>query len=94
VNENAVCRQVQLLTYFNEFNNSDCGYCDVCLSHKPKNYDVIKKRIIEVLNSQALTIEELKAAMSKYNDETWVKAFNELIDDGVIKMNDRFYLLS
>jgi hypothetical protein len=47
-----------------------------------------------VLNSQALTIEELKAAMSNYNDETWVKAFNELIDDGVIKMNDRFYLLS
>lgn len=94
VNENAICRQVQLLTYFNEFNNSDCGYCDVCLSHKPKNYDVVKKRIIDVLNSRTLTIEELKAAMSKYNDETWVKAFNELIDDGVIKMDGRSYLLS
>lgn len=94
VNESNICRQVQLLTYFNEFNNSDCGYCDVCLSKKPRNYDVIKKRIIEVLSSRTLTIDELKHAMSTYNDDTWIKAFNELIDDGVIKMNDQYYLLS
>lgn len=93
-NNNMVCRQVQLLTYFNEFNNADCGYCDVCLNKKPKNYDDIKKRIMDVLRSQALTIDELKANMIKYNDDTWVKAFNELIDDGVIKMDDKHYLLS
>lgn len=93
-NNNMVCRQVQLLTYFNEFNNADCGYCDVCLNKKPKNYDDIKKRIMDVLRLQALTIDELKANMIKYNDDTWVKAFNELIDDGVIKMDDKHYLLS
>lgn len=94
VNNDKVCRQVQLLTYFNEFNNSDCGYCDVCLNKKPKNYDEIKKRIVDILRSQALTIEELKTNMARYNDDTWVKAFNELIDDGVIKMDNKLYLLS
>jgi len=94
VNNVTVCRQVQLLTYFNEFNNAECGYCDVCLANKPKNYDTIKKHIIDVLNSKTLTIEEMKTAMSKYNDDTWVKAFNELIDDGVIKMDNQNYLLS
>ena len=54
----------------------------------------MKHRIIEVLQSKTLTIEELKAAMHTYNDDTWVKAFNELIDDGVIKMDDKNYLLS
>lgn len=94
VNNNDVCRQVQLLTYFNEFNNADCGYCDVCLSKKPKNYDKVKHDIIETLRSKTKTIEEMKELMHKYHSETWIKAFNELIDDGVIKMDDDKYLLS
>jgi ATP-dependent DNA helicase RecQ len=94
VNNTDVCRQVQLLTYFNEFNNADCGYCDVCLSKKPKNYDKVKHDIIDTLRSKTKTIEELKELMSKYHSDTWVQAFNELIDDGVIKMDDDKYLLS
>jgi ATP-dependent DNA helicase RecQ len=94
VNNDKVCRQVQLLTYFNEFNNADCGYCDVCLSKKPKNFDKVKHDIIEVLRSKKQTIEEMKVLMSKYHNDTWIKAFNELIDDGVIKMDKDQYLLS
>jgi ATP-dependent DNA helicase RecQ len=94
-NNTAVCRQVQLLNYFNEFNNADCGYCDVCLSKKPKNYDKVKHHIIEVLRSKTQTIEEMKELMNKYHSDTWIQAFNELIDDGVIKMDDDDkYLLS
>ncbi|MBK6521448.1 MAG: RecQ family ATP-dependent DNA helicase [Sphingobacteriaceae bacterium] len=94
VNNDKVCRQVQLLTYFNEFNNADCGYCDVCLSKKPKDYDKVKHHIIEVLKSKTQTIEEMKVLMTKYHSDTWIKAFNELIDDGVIKMDKDQYLLS
>jgi ATP-dependent DNA helicase RecQ len=94
VNNNSVCRQVQLLNYFNEFNNADCGYCDVCLAKKPKNYDKVKDHIVEVLRSKTQTIEEMKTLMTKYHSDTWIQAFNELIDDGVIKMDDDKYLLS
>lgn len=94
VNNNKICRQVQLLTYFNEFNNAGCGYCDVCLANKPKNFDSIKKRIVEILKSETLSLEELKLKMEKYNNDTWIKAFNELIDDGVIRADNNKYLIS
>lgn len=94
VNNNKLCRQLQLLNYFNEFNSSDCGYCDVCLNKKPKNLDSVKKRIIDVLRSKTMSLEELKDAMSKYNNDIWVMAFNELVEEGVIKTNNNMYLLS
>ena len=34
--EDQVCRSRQLLRYFGEENDHDCGQCDVCLSHRPQ----------------------------------------------------------
>ncbi len=81
-NNNKLCRQVQLLMYFNEFNFSDCGHCDVCLSNRPKDYESVKNKIIKHLKTPH-TLEELKLKM-KSNDETWIKIFNELVDDRII----------
>lgn len=81
-NNNKICRQVQLLAYFNEFNYSDCGYCDVCLSKKPKGYQKVKKKILEAIGTTSVTLHDLKTRMKDTNDETWIKAFNELVDDG------------
>lgn len=90
-NNNKVCRQVQLLAYFNEFNYNDCGYCDVCLSKKPKGYQKIKKKILDTLAASPITLVELKAKMKDVSDETWIKAFNELVDDGEILENEGSY---
>ncbi|MBX3163919.1 MAG: RecQ family ATP-dependent DNA helicase [Bacteroidetes bacterium] len=86
-NNNQLCRQTQLLIYFNEFNYSDCGHCDVCLSKRPKNYEGVKNKLAALLQTQTLSLEELKTQMSSFNDETWVKTFNVLVDDGVIEEN-------
>ncbi|MDO8998841.1 MAG: ATP-dependent DNA helicase RecQ [Bacteroidota bacterium] len=92
-NENKVCRQVQLLIYFNEFNYSDCGHCDVCISKRPKDFEKVKLKIVEIIKAQPLTLEDLKEKMGSINDETWIKAFNELVDDGeVLEHETIFYL--
>lgn len=78
-----LCRQVQLLMYFNEFNYADCGHCDVCISKRPKDFESLRNQIIAHLTTKTLTLDELRHKM-KSNEETWVKIFNELVDDGVL----------
>ncbi len=90
-NNSALCRQVQLLKYFNEFNYADCGYCDVCLSKKPKDYSKVKSKIKNLLSERSRTLYELKTAMSSENDQTWTTAFNELIDDGFVEEENESY---
>ncbi len=87
-NEDKICRQVQLLIYFNEFNYSDCGHCDVCISKRPKDFEKVKTKIQEILKKDALTLVDLKEKMRSVNDDTWVKAFNELVDDGKVSEHD------
>lgn len=92
-NNDKLCRQVQLLMYFNEFNYSDCGHCDVCISKRPKDYETVKTKIISILQTSQHSLEDLKEKMKSNNSETWIKAFNELIDDGVILVDEDIYYL-
>ena len=92
-NEDKVCRQVQLLIYFNEFNYSDCGHCDVCISKRPKDYEKVKAKIVDIIKAQPMTLNDLKEKMKSVNDETWVKAFNELVDDGRILEHETIFYL-
>jgi len=92
-NNNDVCRQVQLLLYFNEDLYSDCGYCDVCISKRPKNHEHIRSAIIEIMKQRDYHLDELKIKMQKTNDESWIKIFNELIDDELIVAKGQLYAL-
>lgn len=92
-NNDKVCRQVQLLQYFNEHDYSDCGHCDVCISRKPKDYGSVKSKIRKLLADKPLTLRQLKKEMTGFNDATWTKAFNELIDDGQVEEVVELYRL-
>lgn len=92
-NNDKVCRQVQLLQYFNEHHFSDCGHCDVCISRKPKDYGSVKSKLRTILGDRPLTLRQLKKEMTGVNDSTWTKAFNELIDDGQVEEVEEAYRL-
>ena len=92
-NNDKLCRQVQLLMYFNEFNYSDCGHCDVCIAARPKDYEAVKQKLSAVLAGSHLSLEELKEKMKSSNNETWIRAFNEMIDDGFVLEEEAMYYL-
>jgi ATP-dependent DNA helicase RecQ len=90
----AHCRQVQLLRYFGESDAKPCGFCDVCLSKKPGSTLGVKESLLRVFEEGAFTLEQLKDRMKTYRDETWVSAFNEMVDDGILRESASGYALS
>lgn len=88
-----LCRQVQLLMYFNEINYTDCGHCDVCINKRQIDFEKIKQQITQILTNNLYSLEQLNNQMTKFNSVSWIKIFNEMIDDGIIKSSEKgFYL--
>lgn len=59
VENDTVCKSMQLLAYFGEKEVKPCGICSVCVSaekkNKPQDINTLKKRIIELLENGDLT---------------------------------------
>ena len=89
-----LCRQVQLLMYFNEIDYSNCGHCDFCINNRQKDLEKIKQQIIEVLTHNLYSLEQLNSHMKNLNSVSWIKIFNEMIDDGIIKSSEKGYYLN
>ena len=89
-----LCRQVQLLMYFNEIDYSNCGHCDVCINNRQKDLEKIKQQIIQVLTHNLFSLEQLNFHMKNLNSVSWIKIFNEMIDDGIIKSSEKGYYLN
>jgi ATP-dependent DNA helicase RecQ len=90
-NNNQLCRQTQLLAYFNELEFNDCGHCDVCIGKRPVDEEKLKLKISTVLKTKALTLEQIKEGMKKVNENAWIKVFNKLVDDGAIMHEGLLY---
>ncbi|SDW71010.1 ATP-dependent DNA helicase RecQ [Lutibacter oricola] len=58
---NKVCRNIQLLSYFNETLKKNCSLCDVCKSKTTKKVDLkeISHHIIKVLQNNSLSSREI-----------------------------------
>ena len=89
-----LCRQVQLLMYFNEIDYSNCGHCDVCINNRQKDLEKIKQQITLVLTNNLFSLEQLNFHMKNLNSVSWIKIFNEMIDDGIIKSSGKGYYLN
>jgi ATP-dependent DNA helicase RecQ len=85
------CRQAKLLSYFNEFTNESCGYCDVCLSVKTPNTELCKKKLLTVIGEKPKTIIELKEEMIDFNLKLWTRALGELVESNQLHFNDYHY---
>ncbi|WP_445738491.1 RecQ family ATP-dependent DNA helicase [Mariniflexile sp.] len=68
VENDSVCKSVQLLTYFGEKDTKPCGMCSVCTSAKktvkPQEVSSIKNRIIELLETGDQSSRAMIAALN------------------------------
>lgn len=91
---NAICRQLQLLAYFDDRDSDACGHCDVCIEKRKLNHEKYKGHLVEILKGKRLTLEEIKAACLHLNDEAWLSVFHELYEDGTVLLVDDLYSIN
>lgn len=88
INNDEICRQTQLVNYFGENSNEECGCCEICLQKKRESNEVnvipkIMQEIIELLSDKLVhQTHELRSLT--YNREYIAKALTRLIEDNKI----------
>ncbi len=93
-----ICRNIQLLEYFDEQNAAKCGVCDVCLAEKRAEnqsqlLDEIEFEIISLLQQEALVLDDLVKNIKNGVENERIEIIRELLDAGKIKTDGKKYYL-
>jgi len=87
VTEKNICRSRLLLSYFNETDFNDCGYCDACVEkykrHLETDEGLIENIKIE-LSNQSLKLNDLLHKFQSVNTKRLNDLINKLIDDDIL----------
>lgn len=92
VENNELCRQLQMLHYFDEKTKTPCGQCDVCRlekmeAKKDKTIKKLKTFVIETLQQNSQTVEVLKQITPPQYHQYLAIALQELMEEERINMN-------
>ncbi len=87
VENDSICKSMQLLTYFGETDIKPCGICSVCIkknkTEKPEDLKVLKNRIIELLENGDKSSRQIIAALNT-SDESIKKVLKLLLEHNVV----------
>ena len=85
-----VCRNRQLLAYFGEAKQTDCGHCDVCATKRPPSFesDALRSQILSRLSENATGLRQLSSAFPQAIKEEIGSLIRQMIDEGQIKMHE------
>ena len=94
VNNDEICRSVQLLRYFGENINNTCGRCDVCSSRNRndidnKEYKIISDIIISELKENSAPIYEVVNNIKTFKEEKIVETIRWMVDNNIIRQDDK-----
>jgi|TARA_R100000306_G_scaffold14139_4_gene17061 ATP-dependent DNA helicase RecQ len=99
IENNKVCRSVQLARYFGDLEAENCGICSVCASQKKtasKNeLKLISEKILQLLEENEMDAREL-SEKSTFATEKIIYVLRLLLDNGKIKLNtkNQYYIHS
>jgi ATP-dependent DNA helicase RecQ len=84
---NTICRNQQMLKYFDQHLGEECGMCDVCLSKKSKRVSIsnTETNILNLLKQQNISSREISFLLNE-TDKNVLKAIQYLLEDGKIKV--------
>ncbi|MBR6775367.1 MAG: RecQ family ATP-dependent DNA helicase [Bacteroidales bacterium] len=90
VNNNDVCRSIQLLNYFGENIRERCERCDVCISDNERHisnneYDIISESIVGELREKDNDIYEILKKVNNHNEEKVLYALGWMIDNDIVE---------
>ena len=93
-----VCRNQQLLWYFDEPQAEKCGVCDVCLEEKRAGKqdfiaDGIALEIFSLVASQRMLLDELVRSINTGNEKEKLAVIRDLIDAGKLKSDGDLYFV-
>ncbi|MBG7613260.1 RecQ family ATP-dependent DNA helicase [Polaribacter sp. BAL334] len=87
IQNNTVCRSIQILNYFDEKSTKKCGICDVCLSEKKTNTKNISEEIIHLIHQKgALSSQEINQHLN-FTEKDILIHLRQLISDDKININ-------
>ena len=88
VENNSVCKQVQLLHYFGEDSKKNCGKCSVCLSHSEvievPDVKTIREQILSILATKNMNSRQLVEELS-FKDTDIFDALKLLLEHQIIE---------
>ncbi len=88
VNDSTFCRTRRFMEYFGEESYNDCGACDVCIDKKKEQVEnPIKDKVLNILQDQRLTFEELLACFKPADKENLASCLRNLRDVGILDVD-------
>ncbi len=93
VNNDDICRSVQLLRYFGENIKKTCNKCDVCSSRNQselteQEYQDISKTIIKELRESESNVYEILNTTKDYREEKVLTTIKWMLDNNIIKQDE------
>ena len=91
ISNGKLCRSRQLLQYFGEKAEDDCGICDICTNSDESDEITlasISKNLLLHLKEEALTSRKLIEKVS-YKERDVLLAIQRLLEDEVIRINTK-----
>ena len=87
---NNTCRNIQLLTYFEENDIEPCNKCDVCVqkNFKPTTQKTLINQILELLQNNPLSTHELALKLNCANQEI-IKSLKILLEKNKIAITSQ-----
>jgi len=89
IQNDSVCKSQQLLLYFGEKSNKNCGKCSVCIANASKSNiisnETVSLLIIKTLKAEALSSRQLLLQL-KCSEKVLLISLSELIETNKIKL--------